>query len=290
MEIGLYQTKEPLALDDLKLLENSYGVSIHIISVYRAWNNCSIKDDQEWLMRLKQSPRDLMLTWEPWSLNAKGQTPSDQPSFSYNSILSGMYDQYIKDFARQLSTFPQNIYLRPMHEMNGNWYPWCGTANGNKPGDFIRVWHYIRNIVSKISENVKWVWSPYALSYPPEKSNSIQEYFPGDKAIDWTGIDGYNWGTSGGTFQWQNFEEIFGDAYDSIVSISSKPMMIAEIASSEEGGDKGNWIKAAAGSLKKRFPAVQKMIWFDVKKECDWRISSSDRSSEAFRMFGKLIN
>ena len=116
-------------------------------------------------------------------------------------------------------------------------------------------------------------------------SNSIQKYFPGDEAVDWIGIDGYNWGTSGGTFLWQDFEEIFGDAYDSIVSMSSRPIMIAETASSEEGGDKSAWIKSAAKALKIRFPAVKKLIWFDLKKECDWRISSSVKSAEAFKLF-----
>jgi len=288
MEIGLYQTKEPLDLPTLKSLEHLYGVSIQIISVYRAWNKCSIEDDHEWLMRLKQSPRDLMLTWEPWSLNAKGRTPSDQPYFSYNNILSGMYDQYIGDFARHLSTFPQNIYLRPMHEMNGNWYPWCGSVNGNAPEDFVRVWHYIRSIVDKTAKQVRWVWSPYASSYPPEKSNSIREYFPGDETVDWIGIDGYNWGTSGEIFRWQDFGEIFGDAYDCIVSMSRRPVMIAETASAEEGGDKGIWIKAAAETLKRKFPAVKKVIWFNVKKECDWRISSSAGSSEAFSLLRKI--
>ena len=33
------------------------------------------------------------------------------------------------------------------------------------------------------------------------------DYYPGDEYVDWTGVDGYNWGVRNGG--WQSFEQVF---------------------------------------------------------------------------------
>ena len=155
-----------------------------------------------------------------------------------------------------------------MHEMNGNWYPWCGTVNGNTPEDFAAAWHHIRNIVTtEVASEIKWVWSPYAKSFPMEPINGIESYFPGDAFIDWVAIDGYNWGTSMNWSTWQGFEEIFSDAYEKAITMSRRPVMIAEVASSEAGGSKEQWTTDAFRILKKRFQKVEILVWFDINKE-----------------------
>jgi len=62
-----------------------------------------------------------------------------------------------------------------------------------------------------------------------------------------------------------------------------KPILIGEMASSATGGDKAAWINAIIPSLQQDFPLIKGVIWFDVKKERDWRISSSSASESAFR-------
>jgi beta-mannanase len=285
MKVGIYRLHhETLDEAALATIETAYQTPIHIISVYRAWNRCEIEDDLPWLEQLKGLPRDILLTWEPWQIPASPDKPFEQPSFSLKTIISGSYDNYIRAFARRLAEFPRSVYLRPLHEMNGNWYPWCGTVNGNAPEDFAAAWRHIRNIVTaEVASGIKWVWSPYAHSYPMEPFNGIDRYFPGDALIDWVAIDGYNWGTSMNWSTWQSFEEIFSDAYETAITMSRRPVMIAETASSEVGGSKEQWITDAFRVLKTRFQKVKILVWFDISKECDWRIASSQGSLKAFR-------
>ena len=284
MKFGLYRLHEPLTKSELASIEEEYGTAIQIVSVYRAWNRCSVRDDLAWLSRLKQLPRDILLTWEPWKVPPDPDRPFDQPDFSLKHIIAGRYDEYIRSFSRELATFPQTIFLRTMHEMNGNWYPWCGTVNGNSAELHIAAWNHIRNIVNiEAPSGIEWVWSPYAHSYPDQPSNSIERYFPGDNALDMIAIDGYNWGSSKEWSTWQSFEEIFADAYETLSVISQRPIIIGEAACDESGGNKERWITEAFDIIKKRFKKIEALIWFDEKKECDWRITSSPGSLRAFR-------
>jgi hypothetical protein len=59
--------------------------------------------------------------------------------------------------------------------------------------------------------------------------------------------------------------------------------MVAEFAAGEEGGDKAAWIKDIPGYLKTSMRDIDAIIWFDIKKETDWRINSSAKSLAAFK-------
>ena len=110
MKFGIYRLNEPLEKRDLASLEKAYGTGIHIISVYRAWNRCSIDEDLHWLKSLKTSPRQILLTWEPWKIPSHTENPCDQPAFALKNILSGRYDDYIRSFSRELE-WPADIFL-----------------------------------------------------------------------------------------------------------------------------------------------------------------------------------
>ena len=229
-----------------------------------------------------------MITWEPWRWPQRmegGRRPEDQPDFSLAMILKGKYDDHIRNWARDLKQISGPIFLRPMHEMNGNWYPWCGRVNGNRPEEYIKVWRHIRSIFNETgNDRVMWVWSPYAHSVPDESGNEIWRYYPGPKGVDWLALDGYNWGETQGWSTWQSFEEVFGKGYDRLAQLSAdKPIMLAEVGCAEEGGDKGKWIEESFGMLGNKFSRIKALVWFNINKECDWRVESSLKSLKGFR-------
>ena len=50
-----------------------------------------------------------------------------------------------------------------------------------------------------------------------------------------------------------------------ITAISSRPLVLAEVGSAEEGGSKADWVKdALALPMDAQFPRVKAMVWFDV--------------------------
>ena len=285
LKLGLYV---PNALTDhprIEQLEAALVAPFDIVSVYFAWQrglDAAIFEELRTILAANRTP---LVTWEPWrGPVAAGDQPANDPAFSLARILAGEFDAYIQGWLSELATLPGRVYLRPLHEMNGNWYPWCGTTNGNDADDYVLVWRHLRSLADRVGvRNVTWVWSPYVVSVPDTDANALEAYYPGDDYVDWVGLDGYNWGLSQSWSQWQEFDEIFGAAYRRVVALTRRPVMLAELGASETGGSKAGWISRTFAGIALRYPRIEAVVWFDVDKECDWRIDSSPASLDAFR-------
>jgi beta-mannanase len=219
-----------------------------------------------------------MIMWEP----GIGDNVS-QPQFALRTIAAGADDSWMTPWAHQLAVWDKTVYIRFAHEMNGWWAPWCVGVNGNTSADFVSAWRHVVDLFrSQGATNVKWVWSPNIDI--PGQTASLASVYPGDSYVDWVGLDGYNWGTSqpGGT--WQSFSQVFGASYQEITALTNKPLMIAETASTEMGGDKAAWIRSAfLSELPASFPRIRAVVWWDKAKETNWQFDSSSASQNAFR-------
>lgn len=68
------------------------------------------------------------------------------------------------------------------------------------------------------------------------------------------------------------------------MALTSKPMMIAETASTEVGRDKAAWIREGLlATVLSRFSRVQAVIWFHEDKERDWQVNSTPESLDAYQ-------
>jgi beta-mannanase len=171
-----------------------------------------------------------------------------------------------------------------MHEMNGDWYPWGGTVNGNSAKDYVRAWRRMHDIFSRVgATNVRWVWSPHADDVPGTKANAFERYYPGSAYVDVLALDGYNWGSSPGSFGgWRSFDQIFVAPYARLARLGPQPIWIAETASDTVGGDKAAWIGDMFDFAAKR-PRLRAIVWFDVLKERDWRATSPAAAVDSLR-------
>lgn len=207
-----------------------------------------------------------IVTWEPFNKSLDG-------------IANGSYDSYLRTYANSMKSVTGTIIFRPMHEMNGNWYPW-GAVSGNTPAKYVAAWRHLVDVFrSQGATNVKFLWAPNQNGLPDWTSSSIPNYFPGDNYIDYAGIDGYNFGGS----SWQSFSQVFGGAYSRITGITSKPIIIAETASDETGGNKAAWITDAFAKMRSTYPQIKALVWFHVNKERPWNVDSSSSSLAAYR-------
>jgi hypothetical protein len=80
---------------------------------------------------------------------------------------------------------------------------------------------------------------------------------------------------------WQSFEQVFGPSIAQVRALSATPLVLAEIGSAEQGGDKAAWITDFFARLAAR-PEVRGFLWFNHDKEADWRVQSSDASRIAY--------
>jgi hypothetical protein len=200
-----------------------------------------------------------------------------EPNFQLSDVLAGTYDSYIRKFADAARNWGHPFFIRFNWEMNGGWFPWSEGVNGNKSGEFVAAWRHVHDIFSS-------VWCPNV-----DFQNDFQDLstlYPGDSYVDWTGLDGYNWGTNPAKpDRWRGFDELYNSTYHKIVDTiaPSKPLMISEIGSTEYGGSKAAWIKDALAKIPSDYPKIRGVLWFEQSDDgMDWPIETSSGSTSAF--------
>jgi Glycosyl hydrolase family 26 len=218
---------------------------------------------------------------------ASQSTPSslNEPEFQLSKVISGNFDSYIREFAQAAKAWGHPFFLRFNWEMNGNWFPWSEGVNGNNPGEYVAAWRHVHDIFTEVgATNVSWVWCPNVDPYG--KLQNLASLYPGNEYVDWTGLDGYNWGTNPASPKgWMSFDELFRRTYDQIAETiaPSKPLLITEVGSSEYGGSKAAWIEAALRSARTNYPDLRGICWFEKFDDgMDWPIETSASAASAF--------
>jgi Glycosyl hydrolase family 26 len=219
-----------------------------------------------------------------WS-SSQSPTTIDQPDYSLGAIVSGRWDAYIREFALKAKAWGHPFFLRFDWEMNGFWFPWNEGVNGNQPGEFVAAWRHVHDIFTAVgATNATWVWCPNVDLFGT--LTPMGRLYPGDSYVDWTCLDGFNWGKRRGSPGWQNFNEVFHRSYKRIVTkvAPHKPLMLAEVASSDKGGSKPAWIKNMYALVRHSYRKVRAVIWYDVDdRGTNWPIERRKQDRNAFR-------
>ena len=223
-----------------------------------------------------------------WASQATPYVPGQigNPEFQLSDVIAGKYDSYIGQFATEARSWGHPFFLRFNWEMNGNWFPWSEGVNGNNSGEFVAAWRHVHDIFVAVgATNATWVWCPYADSNQ-KRFGRIRPLYPGDRYVDWTCMDGYNWGkTPVNPHPWKSFEKIFEPTYKALTTkvAPKKPILLGEMASSTAGGSKAAWIREMFADLPTKFPQVRGLIWFDsIDRGIDWPIETSVAATKAF--------
>jgi hypothetical protein len=279
----------PFDMQKLQTFEHTTGKSVSIIHWGQPWvmNNVAQTFPSAAFDKVRTHGSIPMLNWGSWHLGYN----LNQPYYQLHDIYEGVHDGYIRRWATDAKAWGHPFFLRFNHEMNGWWYPWSEQTNGNQPGDYVKAWRHVHDIFTQVgATNVTWVWCVNIIGDP--NSTPINSLYPGDKFVDWVAIDGYNTGTDRNG-EWRTLSEVLKDTYDSLTTLyPTKPLMIAEFASSEDGGPLGRpdskaaWIRDAfTTELPLMFPKVKAVVWFNWNVEepgIDWPIESSTASIQSF--------
>lgn len=118
----------------------------------------------------------------------------------------------IAGYLKQLSDAHVPVLWRPFHEMNGNWFWWCGKK-GDKGIKALWRLEYDYLVNSHHLNNLIWVWSPNA---PGGNAGPYADYFPGHDFVDVLAVDVYH-----------GFKQPF---YDELVALAAgKPVALGEV-------------------------------------------------------------
>lgn len=236
---------------------------------YLALSGLSLK--QSLALRRRQLGREqrIVHVFYPWD----GYIPSAEPAVAasstlmvswhgtaYRKILDGSSDRNIARVARKLAGMKRPILLRWGWEMNGDWFGWDGSHNGDDPAAYAKAWRRLHRIFREQGAgNVAWVWSPNWNSSPDTAWNRFQRYYPGDEYVDWVGVSGYDF-----------FGESPRTLFSAVVAAygGRKPIILSETAAVEQGGSKAAWIRKLASWVADT-PAVGAVVWFDTDTQED---------------------
>lgn len=217
-----------------------------------------------------------------WSSSA---TPEDshQDYFRLANINNGTLDPYIRQFAEAAKSWGHPFFLRFDWEMNGFWFPWSEGVNGNQPGEYVTAWRHVHDIFTSVgATNATWAWCPNVDF--TRKLIPLNKVYPGPGYVDWTCLDGFNWGKRADSAGWQSFNQVFHETYKRVLKIAPhKPMVLGEVASNEKGGSKPKWIQNMLHLVPSKYRKLRALIWFDVKdRNTHWPLESSSKAGKAF--------
>ncbi|BDI30938.1 hypothetical protein CCAX7_29890 [Capsulimonas corticalis] len=117
----------------------------------------------EWARREAKRGRGVQIAWEP------------------KDIANVRDDEYLNKYAEDAARSGAPVFLRFGGEMNGGWTSW-----GRSPAAYRRAFRLVHEVMARHAPNVAMVWAPNAVPV-----SNIDEYYPGDDAVDWVGVSLY---------------------------------------------------------------------------------------------------
>jgi hypothetical protein len=290
---GAYIEKDGWVPSNISQFNTDVGKSLAIVNLYSSF-------DYGWPNQLRYQTANIvarqatpMITWMP--ITSARKTINILPE-----IVAGQWDVYIDNWIAGLKTWQAGygankpaLLIRFAHEFNGNWYPW-----GNDPNNLRAAWRYVRTKFNAAGvTGVEWVWC--ANNVDVDSYKNIALYYPGDDVVEWTGLDGFNWGSNYSFSRWKSFAETFSVPYTKLVTtFPTKPVMIAEVGSTEPSdlpnltyGQNGNnadaneskelWVGDMYSRIMSEYPAIRAVAWFNFNKELSWALNGTARNSLA---------
>ena len=258
---------------NVQAFQDLQGTHLDLISYFALFDINDWNATEEYANVAKDNGSTLVVTWMANGYNAQ-------------DLVDGKADEYIRDYAKGVKNYGEEIWLRPLHEANGDWYDW-GVGKKDAGNTDANVAEAFRHIVKIFREenvtNVKWVWTTNASNQG--SGTTLTGNYPGDEYVDYISIDGYNWGKCQSWSSWQTFSQVFKKAYNALANID-KPLFIAEISSSELGGNKAEWITDMFEHFATDFARVFAVMWFSQSKEAnegDWALNTSQEAVDAWK-------
>ncbi len=112
---------------------------------------------------------------------------------SYAEAAKGSYDERWAQAAAAIASSRKNAtgptFVRPWHEMNGDWYPeW--VVNSDTVEDYKAAFHRYAAILKKAMPSLYIAWSPNDGNH---QELPMSQMYPGDDVVDVIAPDSYDW-------------------------------------------------------------------------------------------------
>ncbi|MEO7838905.1 MAG: glycosyl hydrolase [Anaerolineales bacterium] len=210
----------------------------------------------------------------------------NEPVFTLQNILDGKFDADLHAWCANARSFGTSILAEYGTEANSDSFAWSGISNGagntNDYGDPIQpdgperfkdaYRHIIQICRDEGARNITWVFHIGNESFPDEDWNRMENYYPGNKWIDWIGVSTY--GTYGPQSSYVNdFSAGMDDIHKHILKLAPhKPIIIAEFATAKNNPklDQAQWAREALVAITSlRYANVIGFSWWNERWQND---------------------
>ena len=282
-------TEAPWDMNAVAKLETMVGKGMSIVNFSSPFANCSSSKCSYYNFpagefdNIRSHGSIPFFSWGSQSIPLASNL--SQPNFQLADVIAGAHDAYIRSWATAARNWGKPFFLRFNWEMNGSWFAWMEGVNGNKAGESVAAWRHVHDIFTEVgATNATWVWCPNV--DPENQMRDLGSLYPGDKYVDWTGLDGYNWGTNPARpDKWRTFDQLYRSTYKKITETiaPSKPLIISEVGSTEHGGSKAAWIREMLAAVPVDYPKIRGLLWFEKYDDgMDWPLATSSSAAGAF--------
>jgi hypothetical protein len=214
-------------------------------------------------------------------------------------IAQGKGDGFLIELNAVLAGFGEDVYVRPMPEMNGHWNEYCAfNRDGSSRGPqystaaFRRAFARIaliarggskRTLDAKLRQlgqpgvpsdlprtQARMVWNPQGYGAPDIRANSAQAYYPGDAYVDVVANDLYDQGFKAA---WDANEALFAAHRNKAFGIAEWGLW---------GIDDPPFVERMAAFVKSH-PRIEFLVYFSGGSGSPWDLTSKPRSRAAYR-------
>jgi hypothetical protein len=188
-----------------------------------------------------------------------------------DSIINGEHDDYYRSWAQEAADWGSSLIVCFMWEMNGNWFYWSPQASNNTAAKYVKAWKRVHDIVKPIAPNVKFFWCAAT-----SNAFRLEDFFPGDDYVDYTGIDIYKTSSKTGTFY-----QIADPWITRIRALGTSYMIIGESGVSESfsASERAAFLRDGYRQLAERWGKLKCIVHFNIDASFegpnrDWRLDA----------------
>ncbi|KAG5189577.1 glycoside hydrolase superfamily [Tribonema minus] len=181
------------------------------------------------------------------------------------NIASGTYDTQLYNFGLEAAAYGRKISTRILHEINGDWYPWCAFAPGNSIDQFYEAFVRVVNALRGSGADLK-IQLAYAAQNAAGYDNPFIDFFePIKDYVDEVCVSAYN--LCGDKYSENKpLRDIMGEWYKQVTWFTDLPICIAEMSSTGHCEGKPAWIADAWDTITNEFTQVRTINWFFENK------------------------
>lgn len=237
------------------------------------------------------------------SLNALRRDGTFVP---WAEIADGGHDDYLKLQAQSIADWGDPAFFSFHHEPENEICPGDTLANCDlstyygTTAQYREAWQRIVKVFEEAGVgNLSYVWISTGFRYDdPADYRYGPKVYPGDGVIDWLACDPYNFiitpsAPADFNGRWSSLADIIENWY-AWGSTTGKPLMLGQFGSLEDPqlpGRRAAWFEEARRDLKRRFPAVKALNYYDnypvEDPGNDWRLfTGSADALVAYRNWG----